>query len=300
MGNSKRARKQRTTAFSTILGMSLLLFLIGIFSYIFIETSGVSKRLKEQLQVDVFFREDVKEVDILKMSKEIASRPYVVSAQYVSKDSAKSILLSELGKESFDVIEGVNPIHPSIAVNLTADYINPDSAASFKKSISSGNEHLIEEVYYSEAQFAEVSDAFGKLKYLIFALGILLLLVAVALINNTIRLAVYSKRFTIKTMQLVGARPSFIRRPFIIDAIGQGFISGLIAVLLLMACGYWFSGFDPGYLKRLSASEEVLHQNFIQYIILFTGIIFLGVFISWVSTFFALSRYIWMKTEKLF
>jgi len=300
MSKLKRVKKQRTTAFSTILGMSLLLFLIGIFAYIFIVSTGVSRRLKEQLQVDVFFREDVKEVDILKMSKEIASRTYVVSAQYVSKDSAKSLLLKELGKESFEVIEGVNPIHPSIAVNLSADYINPDSADSFKKSILSGNEHLIEEVYYSESQFAEISDAFGKFKYLIFILGVLLLLVAIALINNTIRLAVYAKRFTIKTMQLVGAKPGFIRRPFMIEALGQGFISGVIAVLLLLGCGYWFAGFDPGYIQRLSASEEVLNQQFFQYTILFISIVVLGVLISWFSTFIALSKYIWIKPEKLF
>ena len=300
MGKLKRVRKQRTTAFSTILGMSLLLFLIGIFAYIFIVSNGVSKRLKEQLQVDVFFREDVKEVDILKMSKEIASRPYVISAQYVSKDSAKSLLLKELGKESFDVIEGVNPIHSSIAVNLSAEYIHPDSAAAFKESIMRGNEHLIEEVYYSDAQFAEISNAFGKFKYVVFALSLLLLFVAIALINNTIRLAVYAKRFTIKTMQLVGAKPGFIRRPFMLDAVGQGFISGVIAVLLLLACGYWFAGFDPGYVQRLSASEEVLKQQFIQYIILFAGIVTLGVIISWVSTFFALSKYIWIRSEKLF
>lgn len=300
MSKNKRHKSSTGTATSTVVGISLLLFLLGIFAYVLVLSNGVAQRSKEQLEVDVLFRDLASEADILKMEKELSSRSYVLMAKYVSKDSAKAIMMKLYGDETFDILGGENTMQPSISVQLASDYINVDSARNFKTNLLNGNEYLIEDVSYNESQLSEINTVFTNLKYVVLAIGVLLLFVAMALINNTIRLAVYSKRFTIKTMQLVGAKPSFIRRPFLLNAIGQGFISGVIAVLLMILFGYAFKDFDPGSIARISASEEQLKQELTIFILLFSGIIFLGIFISWVSTFFALSKYIWIRTEKLY
>ena len=300
MGKRIRTKGTGSTTTSTVIGISLLLFLLGIFAYVLIISNGVAERSKQQLEVDVIFREIASEADILKMEKELSSRPYILNAKYISKDSAKALTMKLMGDETFDILGDDNPMPPSIAVQLSSEYVNADSAKSFKTQLMNGNEYIIEDVAYNESQLLEINNVFTNLKYWVISIGLLLLFVAMALINNTIRLAVYSKRFTIKTMQLVGAKPSFIRRPFLLNSIGQGFISGVIAVCLLILFAYFFKDFDPGAIARISASEDQLHQELIVFIWLFGGIVFLGIFISWISTFFALSKYIWIKTEKLY
>jgi len=166
--------------------------------------------------------------------------------------------------------------------------------------VLSGNEHVIEDVSYDSTQFIELTNTFSWLRFIILTIGGILLFIAMALINNTIRLSVYSKRFTIKTMQLVGAKPSFIRRPFLLNALGQGLLSGIIAVGLLVAFGYFFGQISPGQIERITASDAQLQKEFQIFAQLFGGIILLGIFVSWISTYFALSKYIWIKTEKLY
>lgn len=292
--------KLGSTGTSTVIGISLLLFLLGIFAYVLLLLTDSADKMKEQLVVDILFREEAREVDILKMEKELAAMPYVLTAQYVSKDSAKALMMERLGHDSFDILDGANPLRPSIAVNLTSDYVNADSAESFKTSVLKGNEHVIEEVSYDNTQFAELSTTFSWLRLMILIIAGVLLFIAMALINNTIRLAVYSKRFTIKTMQLVGAKPSFIRRPFLLNAIGQGFLSGVIAIGLLVGFGYVFAEISPGQIERISTSEVQLQKEFQIFALLFSGIVLLGIFVSWISTYLALSKYIWIKTEKLY
>lgn len=300
MTKTKRYKRSGATAASTVVGISLLLFLLGLFAYVLVLSNGVAQRSKEQLEVDILFRDVVNEPDILKMEKELSARSYVLTAKYVSKDSAKALMMKLYGDETFDILGGENTMQPSISVQLSSEYINVDSAQKFKENLIKGNEYIIEDIAYNESQLTEINDVFTNLKYVVLGIGILLLLVAMALINNTIRLAVYSQRFIIKTMQLVGAKPSFIRRPFLFKAIGQGFLSGIIAVGLMILCAYLFKEFDPGAIARISASEAQLQKEITIFAFLFGGIILLGIFISWISTFFALSKYIWIKTEKLY
>ena len=297
---AKNKNKLGRTGTSTVIGISLLLFLLGVFAYILMILTTSADKMKEQLVVDILFREEAREVDILKMEKELAAMPHVLTAQYVSKDSAKALMMERLGHDSFDILDGANPLRPSIAVNLASSYVNVDSADSFKNTVLNGNEHVIEEVSYDQTQFTELSSTFSWLRFVILTIGAILLFIAMALINNTIRLSVYSKRFTIKTMQLVGAKPSFIRRPFLLNAIGQGFLSGVIAVGLLVGFGYLFAEVSPAQIERISSSEVQLQKEFQIFATLFGGIILLGIFVSWVSTYFALSKYIWIKTEKLY
>lgn len=280
--------------------MSLLLFLLGLLAYVLVVTNSVANDIKEQLGVDIYFKDNAREIDVRKLEKELLSMPFVVSANYISKDSAKSILKKQQGDDVFEILEGVNPLRQLIAVNLSSDYVNKDSAYIFKKNILAKNNEIVEEVFYNQSHFLEIGNSFNKLKIFILTAALILLIISVLLINNTIRLAVFSKRFLIKTMQLVGAKSIFIRRPFLRSSILQGFIAAIIAIMFLLISGYILSEFNPNSINTITKSEDIFRKEIILIGIIFAGIIFAGIIISYISTFFALNKYLWIKSDKLY
>ena len=296
----KSTSKIKTTTISTILGMSLLLFLLGLLAYLLALTNTAASDIKEQLVVDVYFRDDAKEIDVRKLEKEILALPSVENANYVSKDSAKAILMQQQGEDVFEILDGVNPLRQLIAVSLDAAYVNKDSVEAFKQKILVENEYIIDEVFYNQSHFLEIGQSFKKLELFLAIAAILLLVIAVLLINNTIRLAIFSKRFLIKTMQLVGAKSSFIRRPFLRSAIAQGFISSIIAILLLLGAGYLLSEFNPDSIKSITKSSDKFKEEAILIGSIFGGLVLAGIFISYLSTFFPLNKYLWIKSDKLY
>lgn len=296
----KNTSKIKTTTISTILGMSLLLFLLGLLAYLLALTNTAAAHIKEQLVVDVYFRDDAKEIDVRKLEKEILALPSVENANYVSKDSAKAILMQQQGEDVFEILDGVNPLRQLIAVSLDADYVNKDSVAAFKSKIIADNEYIIDEVFYNQSHFLEIGQSFKKLELFLAIAAILVLVIAVLLINNTIRLAIFSKRFLIKTMQLVGAKSTFIRRPFLQSAIAQGFISSIIAILMLLGAGYLLAEFNPDSIKNITKSSDNFKNEMLLIGSIFTGLILSGIFISYLSTFFALNKYLWIKSDKLY
>lgn len=280
--------------------MSLLLFLLGLLSYVLFITNNAANEIKEQLVVDVYFRDDAREIDVRKLEKEILTMPAVISANYISKDSAKAILMQQQGEDAFEILDGINPLKQLIVVNLGTDYVNKDSAAVFKKNLVTKNEYLIDEVFYNQAHFLEIGNSFKKLNFFLLIASFLLLIIAVLLINNTIRLAVFSKRFLIRTMQLVGAKSSFIRRPFLRASIFQGLVAALIGILLLFGSGYLLAEFNPQTIENITQSSEKLNNEAFLVGSIFGGMIISGILISYISTFFALNKYLWIKTDKLF
>ncbi len=296
----RKFSSNRITEISTIFGITLLLVLLGVFAYFMITAHEKSKEIKEQLSVDILFLDEVSEADVLQMEKELVSRAYVKQAQYISKDSAKSLLLQHVGDDAFDILDGANPIPSSINVNLSSEYVNPDSAAVFADRIMKEKEHLVAEVSYSEAQFLEVGSVFKNFELILLIIAGILLIISVILINITIRLAVYSKRFIIRTMQLVGARSSFIRKPFLIRAFFHGFISGLLAIIILIGLWHLFLNFNPEQVSKMSVNEQELNEQLKLFCFLFAGVLGTGVVISLFSTYFALNKYIWINSEKLY
>ncbi len=290
----------KTAEISTVLGMSLLLFLLGLLAYVLVITDKAANEIKEQLVVDVYFRDNAREVDVRKLEKELVSLPYVISANYVSKDSAKAILMQQQGEDVFDILDGVNPLRQLIAVNLSSEYVNRDSAQAFKERILKGNEYIIDEVFYNQAHFLEIGNSFKKLEFFLLVAAGLLLIISILLINNTIRLAIYSKRFLIRTMQLVGAKSSFIRRPFLLKSLYQGFLAGVIGVLMLLALGYFLTDFNPETIVKATETKEELYNEYKIVGTIFGGMIVGGMLISYLSTFFALNKYLWIKSEKLY
>ena len=298
---SKTHKSNSLAEISTIFGMTLLLTLFGVFVYFMVTANKKSAEIKEQLSVDILFHENIDETTVKMMEKKLKSMTGVVkSALYVSKEDAQKLMLKHVGEDAFEILDGVNPLPSSIHVNLTSDYVNPDSANNFSYLISKGNEHIISEVAYNESQFLEIGNVFKNFELIMIFIASVLLIIAILLIYNTIRLAVFSKRFMIRTMQLVGAKSYFIRRPFIYRAFYQGFISGLLAILFLVSLWYSFTYINPSIIISLSSESVELNKEVIHFVSIAAGILIVGVLVSVISTYFALNKFIWVKSEKLY
>jgi cell division transport system permease protein len=299
--NSKSHKSNSLAELSTIFGMTLLLTLFGVFVYFMWTANKKSSEIKEQLSMDILFHETVDESIVRMMEKKLKSMEGVVKkALYVSKEDAQKLMLKHVGKDAFEILDGVNPLPSSIHVNLSSNYVNPDSAANFAAQITKGNEHIISEVAYNESQFLEIGTVFKNFELIMLFIAGILLIIAILLIYNTIRLAVFSKRFMIRTMQLVGAKSFFIRRPFILRAFYQGLISAILAVLFLLSLWYSFTIINPNIITELSTDKLLLNKEIFEFCMIALGILITGVLISVVSTYFALNKFIWVKSEKLY
>ena len=298
---SKRHKSNSLAELSTIFGMTLLLTLFGVFVYFMWTANKKSAEIKEQLSMDILFHETVDESIVRMMEKKLKSMDGIVKkALYVSKEDAQKLMLKHVGKDAFEILDGVNPLPSSIHVNLSSSYVNPDSAANFAAQITKGNEHIISEVAYNESQFLEIGTVFKNFELIMLFIAGVLLIIAILLIYNTIRLAVFSKRFMIRTMQLVGAKSFFIRRPFILQAFYQGLISAILAVLFLLSLWYSFTIINPNIISELSTDKFLLNNEILESSVIAIGILITGILISVVSTYFALNKFIWVKSEKLY
>lgn len=299
--NPKRHKSNSLAELSTIFGMTLLLTLFGVFVYFMWTANKKSAEIKEQLSMDILFHETVDESIVRMMEKKLKSMDGIVKkALYVSKEDAQKLMLKHVGKDAFEILDGVNPLPSSIHVNLSSSYVNPDSAANFAAQITKGNEHIISEVAYNESQFLEIGTVFKNFELIMLFIAGVLLIIAILLIYNTIRLAVFSKRFMIRTMQLVGAKSFFIRRPFILKAFYQGLISAILAVLFLLSLWYSFTIINPNIISELSTDKFILNNEILEFSVIAIGILITGILISVVSTYFALNKFIWVKSEKLY
>ena len=297
----KRHKSNSLAELSTIFGMTLLLTLFGVFVYFMWTANKKSAEIKEQLSMDILFHETVDESIVRMMEKKLKSMDGIVKkALYVSKEDAQKLMLKHVGKDAFEILDGVNPLPSSIHVNLSSSYVNPDSAANFASQITKGNEHIISEVAYNESQFLEIGTVFKNFELIMLFIAGVLLIIAILLIYNTIRLAVFSKRFMIRTMQLVGAKSFFIRRPFILKAFYQGLISAVLAVLFLLSLWYSFTIINPNIISELSTDKFLLNNEILEFSVIALGILVTGILISVVSTYFALNKFIWVKSEKLY
>jgi|TARA_B100000965_G_C19526688_1_gene729172 cell division transport system permease protein len=297
---SKSHKSNSLAEISTIFGMTLLLTLFGVFVYFMLTANKKSAEIKEQLSMDILFHENVDESTVKMMEKKLKSMDGIVrNALYVSKEDAQKLMMKHVGQDAFEILDGVNPLPSSIHVNLTSSYVNPDSAHNFSSLIYKGNEHIISEVAYNESQFLEIGNVFKNFELIMIFVASVLLVIAILLIYNTIRLAVFSKRFMIRTMQLVGAKSYFIRRPFIFRAFYHGMISGILAILFLVSLWYSFTYINPSIITSLSSSKAELNREILDFIKVAFGILTTGILVSVISTYFALNKFIWVKSEKL-
>jgi cell division transport system permease protein len=286
-------RGVRTSYVSTVIGISLVLFMIGLVLGGFFGLESIQKKAKENLQGDLFFKPELNEADIKQIEQELKTWDQFIDVHFISPDRAIEEFSGEdqNADQILSIFEGENPLPPTIGFKPKAEHATSEGMANIKKELLKAYPDQIEEVNYDESSVNSVNLGFKQFVFLFLAVALLLIVVAVAMINNTIRLALYSKRFTIKTMQLVGAKPSFIRKPFILQSIFQGAVSAIIGLALLMTLFY--------ALNNTLDSFEISY-SLKSFVLLSSSILIIGVVITVVSTWFALNKYLQMKLDDLY
>ncbi|MBT8306906.1 MAG: permease-like cell division protein FtsX [Maribacter sp.] len=281
-------RKLISSYFSVVLSIGLVLFLLGILGMLVLNTKKMADHFKEQITISVFLKENAKEVEVDQLQKSLAMAKYTKTATYVSKEEAAEQHSEEIGENFIDFL-GYNPLKNSIDVQLNADFVSPEQIEDIATEISKKN--YVDEVSYDKPLVGLLSDNVKKISLWILVASAIFTFIAVLLINSSIRLSIYSKRFIIKTMQMVGATKIFIRRPFIWTNIKLGMLG---AVLALLALGGVLVYLDKNF------SELKLFQDSTILILLFVGVFVLGVLISLISTYFATQRFLNLRTDELY
>jgi cell division transport system permease protein len=281
-------QRLRSSYLTSVVSIALVLFLLGILGLLVLNAQRISEYVKENIGFSIMLKEDVKEVDVIRLQKMLDAKEYVKSTRYVTSKEAARELKKELG-EDFVGFLGYNPLLASIDVHLNARYANPQSIEKIKKDLREYEE--IKEVFYQKSLVELINQNIRKIGLFLLVFSGLLFLVAIALIHNTIRLSIYSKRFIINTMQLVGATRGFIRRPFLFRGIMQGVWASIVAIAMLTGVVYLVQ----------DEFAEVISLEDVEILGLLYGLVMVvGVVISWISTFMAVNKYLKIKPDKLY
>jgi cell division transport system permease protein len=283
------ARKTlRTSYISTVISIAMVLFMIGVFAIIILHAQKISTYLRENITLTVMLNPDARQGDIDRLIKKLEESAKVKSIVFTSKEEAAESLKKELG-EDFISFLGYNPLLASIDVRLNGEYAYSESVDSLQITIK--EYPATQEILYQQSLVEEINRNIKKVGLVIFGFSILLLFIAAGLINNTIRLSLYSKRFLIKSMRLVGATRGFIRKPFLISSAIQGLWGAGIAVILLAILLYFAKSELP---ELINLGDKALMLKVLFYVIL--G----GVFISGISTYFAVNKYLRRSSEDFY
>jgi len=285
-----RYQKRRliSSYFSVVISIALVLFLLGIVGFLLLNAKKVTDFMKENVNVTVYLKDTAKDVEIKQLEKSLALADYVKTTDFVSKDEAADAMKAEFGDDFMDLV-GYNPLQNSIDVKLKADFLTNEKLEEL--TALAQEKSFVDEVKYDESLVELINSNVKKISFWVLLLSALFTLIAVLLINSSIRLSVYSKRFTIKTMQMVGATKSFIRRPFVWKSIKLGIIGAIVALLGL--------GFVVYYVDKMFP-ELALRQSLVLIGGLFLAVFLLGIIITWISTHFATQRFLNLKTDQLY
>lgn len=278
----------RSSYLTLVISVSLVLFLLGILGLVLINARELSDYFRESLSFSVMLDDEAKEADIRMLQKDLDAKAYVKSTEYVSKDEAAAKMKEDLGEDFINFL-GDNPLPPSIDVYLYAGYTSPDSVAKIEKYVR--EYPFVKEVYYQESLLILINENVKKISIFLLVISTFLFLIALTIINNTIRLSIYSRRFIIRTMQLVGATRRFIRLPFLIQSAFHGLLAALIAMSLLM--GFLYLIEKEFFMMFSFESTNLL-------ILLGASIIITGVLINIISTFFSVNRYLSISEDELY
>ncbi|MEI7802266.1 MAG: permease-like cell division protein FtsX [Bacteroidota bacterium] len=285
---NKSRRRFKPTHIYSIISTALVLFVAGILFLILLHGRKMSDYLKENISFTVILKDNVTDDEGKKLLAELSSQPYIKSAEYISKTQAQDIYIEEFGDDYRDMLDG-NPLFSSIDVKMNANYTQPDSVTVIQNKLQANP--AVQEFYY-ESKLVELANRnFKTISYIIIALSLLLAFVAYTLIDSTIRLAMYSHRFLLRSMQLVGATNSFIRKPFLLKGLLNGFISGIIAVALLITL--------LNVMLNVLPDLQAL-QDFNLTILLFAGIVSLGIIFTIGSSFLVVNKYLKMHLDELY
>ncbi|MDA7706849.1 MAG: permease-like cell division protein FtsX [Flavobacteriaceae bacterium] len=281
-------RRLISSYFSVVLSISLVLFLLGILGLLVLNAKSVSDNFKEQVILTIYLEDTSKEVEIKQLEKSLALSDYVKQTKFISKESAADFMKLEYGEDFLDDV-GYNPLKNSIEVNLKADYVTARRLDSITDSTMKKN--FVEDIKYDKDLVSLMNSNVKRLSLWILIISGIFTGIAVLLINSSIRLAVNSKRFSIKTMQMVGATKKFIRKPFLWRSIRLGIIGSLLALTGMGVVVYYVDKSFP---------EFNLIQNQLPIGALFGCVFLIGVLITWWSTYFATQRFLNLKTDQLY
>lgn len=273
---------------TSAISISLVLLMLGSLLLILINAGRLSDFVREKIGFTLVLHDDLKEVDIIRLQKILASTDYVKSTRFIDKETAARELTDELG-EDFMGFLGYNPLFASIDVKLYAPYTKPDSLLLIEKKLLEYTQ--VKEVYYQKNLVAAINENVQKISIILLVISSLMTFIFISLINNTIRISIYSQRFTINAMQLVGASRSFVRKPFLIRGLSLGILGALISNLLLVFAVFTFRKELEGLINP--GDVRVLGTVFIL-------VIALGMAISYFSTYFAVNKFLRMKFDELF
>lgn len=283
-------RQLRSSYLTSVISIMLVLFMLGLLGLLVLHAQKLSDHIRENIGFEIIMNDQVKEADILRLQKILDATPYVKSTAYITREEATKRLSSDLGEDFIQWLgDEENPLLPSIDVRFRADWANNDSLSRIENMLIAKPE--VKEVYYQKSLVHLINQNVRRIGFILFALSLLLLLIAIALINNTIRLSIYAKRFLIKSMQLVGATEGFIRRPFVFSAILQGFLGGLLAVLALTLVLY-------AAIQNIPELAQLQDLKMVG--LLFASILAMGMLLTGFSTAFSINKYLRAKTDKLF
>ncbi len=274
----------------SMMSIALVLFLLGVFALLMMHAQKLSNHLKENIGFEVVMNSNVKEANILRLQAELDSMPAVKSTEYITKEEAIRRLSEDLGEDFLQWLGNEeNPLLPSIDVRFNADWANNDSLNLIQAQLQKNKD--VKEIYYQKSLVYLINQNVNRIGIALIIASLVLLIIAITLIRNTIRLSIYSKRFLVRSMQLVGATPAYIRRPFIGSGITQGFFGALLADALLALLLY-------GLTKRLP--ELTFVQDYRIIIGIFVGIIILGILLGGLSTRSALRKYLNADVDQLY
>ena len=278
----------RNSYVTTVVSIAMVLFLLSLLGLLILNARLIGDYVKENIGFSVILKDEVREADIAQLQKTFDASPAVKGTTFVSAQAAAETLQKELG-ENFLEFLGTNPLKASIDIRFHAAYANHDRIARFEKVFSTYPQ--VYEVYYQQSMVNLVNENLRKISIVILAFSALLLLISVALFNNTIRLLVYSKRFIIKTMQLVGATRKYILRPFILRGLMNGLFGSALASLLLIGVIY---------IARRQMPEVLQFTDSLTIAMLILMIFFVGIVLSGITTILAVNKYLGIDRDKLY
>ena len=281
-------KKAKPTYFNAIMGVALVLFLLGVLGWLLINGRALSRAFKEDLEVNVDFHDNTSDANVQRMQSILDKQPFVMSSRIITKEEAIKMESEVEGGNIVDFL-GYNPLFTSVSLKLHEEYVNKDSLAKVRQFILQSN--VVRDVTWPNVVVDTMNSNLRKIGYILGSISVLLLIVVIFLIDNTVRLAMFSNRFIIKTMQMVGATRSFITRPFDMRAFLNGLISGIVAVIGLWAV-MSFAGAQLPALASLNDPKLLA--------ILMLGMVVLGIFISMISTHRSVVKYLKMHVDDLY
>lgn len=281
-------RRLISSYFSVVISISLVLFLLGLLGLLVLNSKKVADYFKEQIAITVFLKDTAKEVEITQLKQSLALAEYTKSATFVSKEDAAKDHQETLG-ENFIEYLGENPLQNSIDVYILADYVTPQKMEEITNELKSKD--FVDDVIYDKPLIAQLTENVQRISFWVLVISGVFTFIAVLLINSSIRLSIYAKRFTIKTMQMVGATKKFIRQPFVWKSVRLGIIGAIVAMIGMAVVLYYLNESFP-QLQLLG--DPVLLT------VLFAFILLMGVIITWISTFIATQRFLNLRTDDLY